>query len=127
MSNLAGENTDLNRQNADLNRRLRDAVNKAERKEAVCRWRYLRASCFVYLNVLTSTTMCACVRVRVCVCVRACVCVYQELEALERRTSALFAVEVRAREAEELNDTLLASLARIEERFQVQVRRATNE
>ncbi len=66
---------------------------------------------------------CACV----CVCVRACVRVYQELEALERRTSALFAVEVRAREAEELNDTLLASLARIEERFQVQVRRATNE
>ena len=52
MSNLAGENTDLNRQNADLNRRLRDAVNKAERKEAVCRWRYLRASCYMYLNVL---------------------------------------------------------------------------
>ncbi len=35
MSNLAGENTDLNRENADLNRRLRDAVSKAERKEAV--------------------------------------------------------------------------------------------
>jgi hypothetical protein len=53
--------------------------------------------------------------------------VYQELEALKRRTSALVAVEVRAREAEELNDTLLASLARIEERFQVQVQRANND
>jgi cell division protein FtsB len=35
MSNLAGVNTDLNRQNADLNIRLRDAVSRAERKEAV--------------------------------------------------------------------------------------------